>query len=182
MRRLDVGQNGIASQLVVGDRFRFHDGPDQRIHVVTTDRESHYEYDGRADLKLSKDVAITRVADDEGRDQTSVEASLRSAVTALHRDGDVAAWMMAMADVASRAQNAGSYGSVSTLDALERMGTNLFSQVSSLAELDDESRADWLAHVEEALSQFRSNVQTECLSPSMSDLRLFVRRRLSHLI
>jgi hypothetical protein len=129
-KRLEVDETGIANNLRVGDRFKFVNFNDTREHVITNDHDSHYEYDGRLNKRLSKDTLVTRVGErDKGERLDRILSDLYEACRHLENSGDISLWMSAMSDIVHRAI---SYNMpqevILKIEKLEKLGTDMFSK------------------------------------------------------
>jgi hypothetical protein len=126
---LEIDEVGPASHLQVGDRFVFTDGKDGRQHEVTQDLESHLEFDGRPNKRLSKDVMVKRVGERDPAEMTErAVAALTAAVKNLERTGDVQQWAVAMSDVLARAAGSGMQDLLLPLEKLQKQGSAVFSK------------------------------------------------------
>lgn len=174
--RLEVNQVGPASFLKVGDKFVFTGGvPDKREHTITQDLESHLEYDGRPNKKLSKDQSVQRVgAPDPGENTERVVAALTNAVRALEQTGDVSQWAQGVTDVISRAAAAGmDQDVILALEKLEKQGSAVFARArvfhgkTAVEDLNVAIRKRWAADVNSVTQLVRSAL--------LEDLRQLVR-------
>jgi hypothetical protein len=176
--RLGIDQAGPASFLAVGDRFVLSAGEDTREHVVTRDLDSHFEYDGRPDKRLSKDTPVKRVGTPDPGEQTArVVAALSHAVNNLEQTGDMATWANSIADVVSKAVTCGMSDDVlSALEKLERQGSAVFARArvshgkAAVDDLNVAVRKRWTADVNQA----KSRVET-ALAEGVDVLRQVVR-------
>ena len=149
--------------LAVGDRFVFFDARDGAEHEVTGDPDSHFEYDGRPNRRLSKDTLVKRVGKrDSGEALDRILDRLNMAVGRLQRDGDVSAWAGAVADILSRVTTHGMDDAAIPLEKLARLGDALFSKLrkrrgkDAVESLPTHDRKRWdaaVAGVEDALSR-----------------------------
>ncbi len=131
-RRLEPGDRGPASSLNVGDRFTLIGGADAKEHQITQDLDSHLEYDGRPNKRLSKDTMVTRIGEhDPGERTASVVASLKQAVKGLEYSGDVSKWSVDVSDVVSRAASYGMSDVILSLEKLGKQGSAVFSKTRS---------------------------------------------------
>ncbi len=153
--RLEVDEVGPASFLSVGDRFMFNGGSDAREHTVTQDFDSHFEYDGRPNKRLSKDTPVKRVgAPDPGERTERVVNALTTAVRGLEMTGDLAQWANAISDVISRAATYGMDEDVIlSLEKLEKQGSAVFAHAQlshgkkAIDSLNNAIRKRWVADV-----------------------------------
>ncbi len=126
---LEIDQVGPAKHLQVGDHFVFTDGENPGQHEVTQDHDSHLEFDGRVNKKLSKDVMVKRVGEhDPGERTERAVAALTGAVRALEQSGDIQQWNVTMSDVISRAAASGMEDAVMPLEKLSKQGAAVFSR------------------------------------------------------
>lgn len=174
---LDIGETGIAKHLLVGDHFVFLSGRDQREHEITKDQGSHFEYDGRPNKILSKDMAVKRVGNHVPGEKTQRAVSaLKAAIDNLTRDGDLSAWMSSMSDVVSVVIGYGMEEVVVKLEKLEKLGTSLFSHAkgrrnrTALDTLSTHSVKEWKRATTDAINSLQSVMMVE------SPLRYLVRK------
>lgn len=173
--RLEVDEVGPASFLNVGDKFMFNGGPDAREHTITQDLDSHFEYDGRPNKRLSKDTPVKRIgAPDPGERTDRVVAALQTAVRGLELTGDVALWANAISDVISRAATYGmDQDVILSLEKLEKQGSAVFARAQlshgkgAIDSLNNAIRKRWTADV--------SGVTQKLRGALLEDLRAFVR-------
>lgn len=163
--QLEVDQVGPASQLQVGDRFVFTDRRDPNQHEVTQDLDSHFEYDGRVNRRLSKDVMVKRVGEPNLGERTDrAVTALTAAVKALESSGDVQAWTVAMTDVINRAAGSGMDDAIVPLEKLEKQGSAVFSKARpqhgkmAVDLLVPAVRKRWSADVGAAVQVIRSSL------------------------
>lgn len=129
---LEIDQIGPANQLQVGDQFVFTDGKDRNQHEVTQDHDSHLEFDGRVNKKLSKDVMVKRVGEhDPGERTERAVATLTACVRGLETSGDIQQWNIVMSDMISRAAASGMQDTLTPLEKLAKQGAAVFSKVRS---------------------------------------------------
>jgi len=128
--QLEIDQIGPASKLQVGDLFVFIDGSDSNQHEVTQDLDSHFEYDGRVNKKLTKDMMVQRVgAPNLGERTARAVTALQTAVKSLEQTGNVQQWAVMMSDVISRVGASGMHDAVLPLEKLAKQGSAVFAKV-----------------------------------------------------
>lgn len=153
--RLDIDEVGPASFLTVGDKFMFHGGNDAREHTVTQDLDSHFEYDGRPNKRLSKDTPVRRVgAPDPNERAERITSILQLAVKNLEQTADTTKWTVAMSDLIQRAA---AYGmgekAIQSIERLEKQGSAVFARArvyhgkSAVEDLNAAVRKRWSAEV-----------------------------------
>jgi hypothetical protein len=171
---LEIEQVGPASQLNVGDRFVFTDGQDRRQHEVTQDLDSHLEFDGRPNKRLSKDVMVKRVGEhDPGEMTERAVAALTTAVRNLEGSGDVQRWAIDMSDVINRAAGSGMRDAILPLEKLQNQGAAVFSRIhqahgkTAVEQLVPAIRKRWTADVAIVVEIVRGSL--------MENVRILVR-------
>ena len=162
---LEIDQVGPAVQLNVGDRFVFMDGTDGREHQVTQDVESHLEFDGRPNKRLSKDVLVKRIGEHDPGERTERGiAALTATVKALEGSGDVQQWAIAMSDVINRAAGSGMHNAIIPLEKLQNQGNAVFSRVNqahgktAVNQLVPAVRKRWAADVASVVEIIRGSL------------------------
>lgn len=163
--RLEVEEVGPASFLSVGDKFMFHGGSDGREHTITQDLDSHFEYDGRPNRRLSKDTPVKRVgAPDPGERTERVVQALTNAVRGLEATGDQSEWANAMADVIQRAATYGMDDVILPLEKLQKQGAAVFARArvfqgkSAADDLNVAIRKRWAADVNAVAQKLRDSI------------------------
>ncbi len=178
--RLEVDEVGPASFLNVGDRFMFNGGPDAREHTITQALDSHFEYGGRPNKRLSKDTPVKRVgAPDPGERTERTVNALTTAIRGLEMTGDVAQWANAVSDVISRAATYGmDQDVIVSLEKLEKQGSAVFARANlshgkkAVDSLNNAIRKRWAADVASVMQKVRGAL--------LEDLRAYVREIIIH--
>jgi hypothetical protein len=166
--RLDIGETGSAKNLLVGDRFVLINGSDNREHEITADHDSHFEYDGRPNKRLSKDQLVKRVGlHNKGERVDRIVTTLETAIKNLNKTGDVSSWMTSVGNVVSMAVNYNMSEAVLQIEKLEKLGTTIFSRAkgrrnhSAIETLDNKSRKEWNSAAENMITTLRSIIVAE---------------------
>ncbi len=162
---LEIDQVGPATQLKIGDQFVFTDGQDRQQHEVTQDLDSHLEFDGRPNKRLSKDVMVRRVGErDPGEMTERAVAALTTAIRNLEGSGNVQQWAVDMSDVINRAAGSGMGDAILPLEKLQNQGAAVFSRVNkahgkkAVDQLVSAVRKRWAADVASVLDVVRGSL------------------------